>query len=222
MPEQIPFPTTLEELQKELLVHAQTGRSDALFRHAIASDQIGAMVRFLTHDPIENPTSRPHADAKSEVEAAGHAIVQLLTYVALRNINLQEAVNAALPNLREADFQARRPADSGKVAGLVACIGTGTIEAMAWVCKDKLIWPIGWSEPLILVIPHAEADSRLKHFAGILQDHGGMNCHAAIISREKGIPCIVGTGNATQKINTGDVIRMDTSTGIVTTIEESP
>lgn len=213
-----PFPTTLEELQKELLIHAKTGRSDALFRHAIVTDQIGGMIRFLTHDPIENPTSRPHAGKGSEVEAAGHAIVQLLTYVALRGINLQQAVNAALPNLREADFQARRPADPGKISGIVACIGTGTIEATAWVCEDKVMWPTGRTEPLILVIPHSEADARLKHFSGILQDHGGMNCHAAIISRERGIPCIVGTGNATKKIQTGDLVRMDTSTGIVTII----
>jgi pyruvate,water dikinase len=66
---------------------------------------------------------------------------------------------------------------------------------------------------------HLEADARLQQFSGIVTDQGGMNCHAAIIAREHGIPCIVGTGNATKKIHSGDLIEMDPFTGNVTIIE---
>jgi pyruvate,water dikinase len=46
----------------------------------------------------------------------------------------------------------------------------------------------------------------MKIAAGIVTDRGGRTCHAAIISRELGIPCVVGTKNATKKIKTGDTI----------------
>jgi pyruvate,water dikinase len=45
----------------------------------------------------------------------------------------------------------------------------------------------------------------MKRAAAIVTDRGGRTCHSAIISRELGLPCIVGTGNATQKLTT----RMD-------------
>ena len=37
----------------------------------------------------------------------------------------------------------------------------------------------------------------MKRASAIVTDHGGRTCHAAIVSRELGLPAIVGTGNAT-------------------------
>ena len=51
---------------------------------------------------------------------------------------------------------------------------------------------------------------------GIITNQGGMVSHAAIISREMNIPCIVGTKNATQVIKTGDFVELDAERGIVT------
>jgi rifampicin phosphotransferase len=49
----------------------------------------------------------------------------------------------------------------------------------------------------------------------IITDEGGMLCHAAIISREFGIPCIVGTHKATKVLKDGDVVEVDANTGII-------
>ena len=46
--------------------------------------------------------------------------------------------------------------------------------------------------------------------AGIVTDEGGVTCHAAIVSREFNIPCIVGTGNATKVFKDGDFIEVNT------------
>ena len=43
----------------------------------------------------------------------------------------------------------------------------------------------------------------MKRAAAIVTDRGGRTCHSAIISRELGLPCIVGTGDATHKLTTG-------------------
>ncbi|MCX7589640.1 MAG: phosphoenolpyruvate synthase, partial [Patescibacteria group bacterium] len=51
----------------------------------------------------------------------------------------------------------------------------------------------------------------MKIASGIITDKGGRTSHAAIVSRELGIPCIVGTENATRKIKTGNLLTIDTT-----------
>ncbi|GLZ45855.1 hypothetical protein Acsp06_20400 [Actinomycetospora sp. NBRC 106375] len=50
---------------------------------------------------------------------------------------------------------------------------------------------------------------------GCVTDTGGTLCHTAIIAREYGIPCVVGTGVATSTISTGDRVRIDGDRGVV-------
>ena len=51
--------------------------------------------------------------------------------------------------------------------------------------------------------------------AAIVTDIGGITSHAAIISREFGIPCIVGTNNATKVLKNGDFVVVDAILGTV-------
>ncbi|HLC48519.1 MAG TPA: phosphoenolpyruvate synthase [Candidatus Norongarragalinales archaeon] len=55
----------------------------------------------------------------------------------------------------------------------------------------------------------------MKKAAAIVTDEGGATCHAAIVSRELGIPCIVGTREATTKLKEGQIITVDAKRGIV-------
>jgi pyruvate,water dikinase len=55
----------------------------------------------------------------------------------------------------------------------------------------------------------------MKKAAAIVTDEGGATCHAAIVSRELGIPCIVGTREATKKLKEGQIITVDAKRGIV-------
>ena len=50
---------------------------------------------------------------------------------------------------------------------------------------------------------------------GIITDIGGITCHAAIIARELGVPCVVGTKVASQILKTGQVVTIDAQKGIV-------
>ncbi len=58
----------------------------------------------------------------------------------------------------------------------------------------------------------------MKRAAGIVTDRGGRTCHAAIVSRELGIPAIVGTENGTTVIKNGDKITIDCSKGASGTV----
>ena len=55
----------------------------------------------------------------------------------------------------------------------------------------------------------------MQKAAGIITDEGGVTSHAAIVSREMGIPAVVGTGNATKKLNDGDLVTVDGNAGKV-------
>jgi pyruvate,water dikinase len=53
----------------------------------------------------------------------------------------------------------------------------------------------------------------MKKASAIVTERGGRTCHSAIISRELGIPCIVGTGDATEKIRNGSPITVSCAEG---------
>jgi pyruvate,water dikinase len=62
----------------------------------------------------------------------------------------------------------------------------------------------------------------MRKAAAIVTDEGGSTCHAAIISRELGVPCIVGTGNATKILRQGQDIVVDAAEGKVYEAANAP
>ncbi len=69
----------------------------------------------------------------------------------------------------------------------------------------------------ILVAPMTSPDyvPAMKKAAAVVTDQGGMTSHAAIVSRELGVPCIVGTEDATKKLKEDWVVTVDGTTGFV-------
>ena len=69
----------------------------------------------------------------------------------------------------------------------------------------------------ILISPATNPDivPAMKKAAAIVTNTGGLTCHAAIVSRELGIPCVVGTKHATDILKDGDMIEVDATAGIV-------
>ncbi len=67
----------------------------------------------------------------------------------------------------------------------------------------------------ILVTPMTDPDwvPLMKKASAIITDKGGRTCHAAIVSRELGIPAVIGTGNATEIITDGESVTTDCSRG---------
>jgi len=59
----------------------------------------------------------------------------------------------------------------------------------------------------------------VKNIIGIITDEGGIACHAAIISRELNVPCVVGTKNATKILKNGNLVELDANNGIVKIIK---
>jgi len=75
----------------------------------------------------------------------------------------------------------------------------------------------------VLVTPMTtpEMISTLKKVSAVVTDEGGITCHAAIISRELNIPCVIGTINATQILKNGDLVEIDANKGIVKILKKA-
>ncbi len=87
---------------------------------------------------------------------------------------------------------------------VVSGLSIGDAIASGPVCRIKSAADLDQFEPdSILVTEMTDPDwvPIMKQAAGIVTDHGGRTCHAAIVSRELGIPALVGTGNATQVLH---------------------
>jgi pyruvate,water dikinase len=105
----------------------------------------------------------------------------------------------------------------GDVTELFGSPGSsGVVEGKARVIKkveDLALLQAGE----ILVAPTTSPSwaPAFTKIAGAVTDVGGPMCHAAIVCREYGLPTVVGTGNGTSVIKTGDLIKIDGDSGLV-------
>ena len=195
----------LKELQKELLVLSKIGDPTVQMRGNIVSSQWGDVVKHLTHDQDINPTVRPHGTKMEEINDAGHFLVQALTYLALREIDAEEAIETAMIALQTGDVL--KVAESSP--GIMVYPGPITGVALVVPVYDdriSMLFPMEHDTILVTDHPRSGLSRHASHISGLITDQGGMTCHAAIVAREFEIPCVVGTGNATKQINNGDKI----------------
>lgn len=74
-------------------------------------------------------------------------------------------------------------------------------------------------EILVTVMTSPDFMVAAKKAAAIVTDEGGITCHAAIVSREMKIPCIIGTKIATKVLKDGDIVEVDADKGVVRKIK---
>ncbi|MBU0586403.1 phosphoenolpyruvate synthase [Candidatus Micrarchaeota archaeon] len=100
------------------------------------------------------------------------------------------------------------------IKGLAASPGTacGKVKICA---SAKEISKVTQGDILVATMTTPDYVPAMKKAAGIITDQGGMTSHAAIVSRELGIPCIVGTSKATTTLEDGSVVSMDGQNGLV-------
>ena len=93
-----------------------------------------------------------------------------------------------------------------------ASVGSKIASGRARMILDaKNINKFKAGEILVTDMTDPDWEPIMKMASAIITDKGGRTSHAAIVSRELGIPCIVGSGNATKKIKTGRTITVDTT-----------
>lgn len=68
---------------------------------------------------------------------------------------------------------------------------------------------------MVTVMTTPDMVPAMKRASGVITDEGGVTCHAAIVSRELGIPSVVGTGDATKILKENSVVTLDGRKGFV-------
>jgi pyruvate,water dikinase len=124
---------------------------------------------------------------------------------------------------RPETVQSRREADSLKTYSLkqkgkrlLTGLAVGDAIATGTVCKlDSPSEIAKFKDGAILVTKITDPDWMpiMKRAAAIITDHGGRTSHAAIVSREMGLPAIVGTGNATATLESGRDVTVSCAEG---------
>lgn len=97
---------------------------------------------------------------------------------------------------------------SGKSVG--AKVASGQVRVIHGVHQLSTFEP---GEVLVAEMTDPDWEPVLRRAAAIVTDHGGRTCHAAIVSRELGIPCVVGTGTGTHVLQTGDRVTVSCAEG---------
>jgi pyruvate, water dikinase len=91
-------------------------------------------------------------------------------------------------------------------------IGTGTAKILK---SPKEINKVKEGDVLVAPMTSPDYVPAMRRAAAIVTDEGGVTSHAAIVSRELGIPCVVGTKEATDLIKEGTVVTVDGTKGLV-------
>ena len=111
------------------------------------------------------------------------------------------------------------PATAGEgallVQGLAASAGraSGVVRVLQSPDQGERLLP---GEVLVAPMTSPDWVPTMRRAAAIVTDGGGMTCHAAIVSRELGVPAVVGARNATVVLRDGEVVTVDGARGTVT------
>ena len=89
-------------------------------------------------------------------------------------------------------------------------IGQGSARVIRSSADLEQLQP---GEVLITEMTDPDWEPVMKRAAAVVTDRGGRTCHAAIVSRELGIPAVVGTGTGTSSVNTGEDVTVSCAEG---------
>jgi len=104
--------------------------------------------------------------------------------------------------------------EKGEVLATGKAVGEKIGQGKAHVIEDvSQITSFNEGEVLVTYMTDPDWEPIMKVASAIVTNRGGRTCHAAIISRELGIPCVVGTENGTETIPTGEDVTVSCAEG---------
>lgn len=104
--------------------------------------------------------------------------------------------------------------------GQPACLGkaTGIVKIIQTISDIK---KMNKGDILVAFTTNPDIVPAMQLAAAIVTEQGGITSHAAIVSREMNIPCVIGTKIATKVLKNGDLVEVDANNGIVKIINKS-
>jgi len=216
---------TLREATRSELTRL-VGVIRALFLRAGELAGLGDGVFFLTVDEVVsvlsgNRLSAAQIPARRDAYEKYKALPALPTWIRGRFDPFQWAAD---PNRRGDAFDAQMPASARTLPADNVVRGqpgsAGRVEGMV----QRIDSPDEWDrlqpgEVLVASTTNVGWTPLFPRAAAVVTDVGGSLSHAAIVARELGIPAVVGCGDATIRLKTGDRVRVDGRRGVVEILE---
>lgn len=133
-----------------------------------------------------------------------------------RPLTTGPAAEASGPATADGAGGATAPEDDGTplLHGLGASLGRAVGRARI-LASPKQGHRMADGEVLVAATTSPDWVPTLRRAAAVVTDAGGMTCHAAIVSRELGVPCVVGARSATTDLRDGDLVTVDGASGEV-------
>ena len=128
------------------------------------------------------------------------------------------AMGKEVDELRGLMFPQKRNDVVRDIRGLSASVGrvVGPVKVLNSV---REVGKVQRGDILVAVMTRPDYIMGIKKAAAIVTNEGGITCHAAIVSRELGIPCIIGTKVATEVLKDGDIVEVNANHGVVTILK---
>ncbi len=127
-------------------------------------------------------------------------------------------VGEAMRKLRER-FNPRVEKELVEGKGVSAGVASGPARIVRSV---KELHKVRKGDVIVCDLTSPDYVAALKKVVAIVANIGGFTSHSAIVSREFGIPCVVGTDNATNAFRDGDILKVDGSKGVVRRVGRRP
>lgn len=118
------------------------------------------------------------------------------------------------------NLTAKDRSDTKELRGQSAC--PGVLKGIVRIVFDPSdVKEFNKGDILVTSMTRPEFVPLMKKAGAVVTNEGGITCHAAIVSRELGIPCVIGTKIATQVLREGEMVEVDADAGIVRKIGDS-
>jgi pyruvate,water dikinase len=181
---------------------------------------LGGEVFMLDVDEVAAVLRGAPAPDTSERRAAYERYAALPPYPSLIRGTFDPFAWAADPGRRSDVFDATAapPPAAGDVSGFPGAAGIveGVVRVLRSAEEGTSLLP---GEILVTTVTNIGWTPLFPRAAAVVTDVGAPLSHAAIVARELGIPAVVGTGNATSALHTGDRVRVDGSRGTVEVLD---
>ncbi len=216
--------STIADKKQQMLKDPETG--ETAIQPVPDADRT---TRVLTDEEVERLVElgqrvEAHYDAPQDVEwAIVNGEVFMLQSRPITTISETAATDPAATNGGEAERsstateRAKSSTDGAAdtlVRGVSASPGTGS-GAVRIVKKLDHLDQVTEGDIIVSKMTMPDMVPAMKRASAIITDEGGMTSHASIVSREMGVPAVVGTQDATQTLTNGQIVTVDGEMGTV-------
>ena len=166
--------------------------------------KLGELACFIS---IEEVKSGNIPSKKSLISRSNHYIFfegEIFTDISLEDFLSKHGLAIKKDEIRSANSLTGQTAMGGKAKGKVKVI-----------LSKKLLYTVREGDILVTSMTTPDFLPAMHEAAAYVTDEGGITSHAAIVARELGKPCVIGTKVATQVLKDGDLVEVDADKGIV-------